>query len=163
MVLAQPTSFASPRRCCPLFPSHYGSRSTKGLSGRQERSLHVSIPLWFSLNPGIDKGRSQRQQVSIPLWFSLNLNSVWFLSCRIIRFHPTMVLAQPRRFLNLWLSPLGFHPTMVLAQQDVCDAIEDVIIQFPSHYGSRSTFFHASPELLDVVSFHPTMVLAQRF
>ncbi len=74
------------------FPSHIGSRSTKPFSATV-CNFQVSIPHWFSLNlylayavvPCI---------VSIPHWFSLNETLKMVISMEL-RFHPTLVLAQP--------------------------------------------------------------------
>ncbi len=56
--------------------------------------------------------------VSIPLWFSLNVSSSLAyptMNC----FHPTMVLAQPDTTGDKRLVITRFHPTMVLAQHSV--------------------------------------------
>ncbi len=180
MVLAQPSSFLRPS----LF-------------------LLVSIPLWFSLNPSSFLRPSLFLLVSIPLWFSLNssegthrTSSILFpshygsrstgpaayLANLILRFHPTMVLAQrpsrthrnqnqhrfhPTMVLAQLLADqksmgpcLCFHPTMVLAQPPSTDGtLEDYV--FPSHYGSRSTRGGGDVKSDSLGRFHPTMVLAQ--
>ena len=78
----------------------------------------------------------------------------------MLRFHPTMVLAQPSSSEKLYSGDTCFHPTMVLAQlmklkKEVCYAYVSIPLWFslnptqariavvpdlfPSHYGSRST------------------------
>ena len=99
------------------FPSHYGSRSTIQICVLYAILSTVSIPLWFSLNYDLLFFWSQARKVSIPLWFSLNLFDNYKIIELLVRFHPTMVLAQlkPERIIELLTS------------------------RFPSHYGSRST------------------------
>ena len=95
LVLAQLTSLTG-YRSINRFPSHIGSRSTKGRVVEVRQEYHVSIPHWFSLNvnygiihlhiylfPSHIGSRSTMAVryffcwclVSIPHWFSLNYRS----------------------------------------------------------------------------------------
>jgi len=115
LVLAQPkiqeesTDFVK-------FPSHIGSRSTRRGNCPRPRPPIVSIPHWFSLN-----GR-------------------------------LLILTS--------LGSKGFHPTLVLAQPKRRDCSCSIQYTFPSHIGSRSTR-NLSVERDLFTSFHPTLVLAQ--
>ncbi len=121
----------------------------------------VSIPLWFSLNltQGGDENadaesfpshygsrstceditrKTHEIAVSIPLWFSLNQDLSQIL-CEQIRFHPTMVLAQLFDRVGID-NPLLLFPSHY-GSRSTWPFLAFVIIplMFPSHYGSRST------------------------
>ncbi len=120
-----------------LFPSHYGSRSTHHFA-HHPSFLHVSIPLWFSLNL-VDDVTDVMPAES---------------------FHPTMVLAQrggsyKPRSSQVVSIPLWFSLNSKLEDSDLD------LTPFPSHYGSRSTE-RVHRAYGGDSCFHPTMVLAQR-
>jgi len=100
---------------------------------------YVSIPLWFSLNMKNFLSLLSIVNVSIPLWFSLNRVRGRKPLILERRFHPTMVLAQPKKTPPNIFACTCFHPTMVLAQ--------------PFRYMYMMATYWC---------FHPTMVLAQR-
>jgi len=78
----------------------------------------------------------------------------------MVRFHPTMVLAQLDEGINAHWYINGFHPTMVLAQREYKDrpgAIQRVSI--PLWFSLNQKRASHSESLAG--SFHPTMVLAQ--
>ena len=92
-----------------------------------------------------------------------------------MRFHPTMVLAQPSVYVQyarkanvsipLWFSlntghkqdgrrrGLRFHPTMVLTQLGLYQLFESFCL-FPSHYGSHSTQFMSKTTVLHKFPSH---------
>ncbi len=136
MVLAQP-------RCFPIlgastsFPSHYGSRSTKGNS-------YCTIYNTICFHPTM-------------VLAQLILYCIKY--CSAIRFHPTMVLAQRGMVMKIQRLRNRFHPTMVLAQRKCFQSCVQTNM-FPSHYGSRSTLGELDYQACEGC-FHPTMVLAQ--
>jgi len=99
--------------------------------------------------------------VSIPHWFSLNLVRLSLLMIRMLCFHPTLVLAQHIYVVESPSWSTGFHPTLVLAQHNTWKRLEELTPMFPSHIGSRSTYF-ARAARLPQAGFHPTLVLAQQ-
>ncbi len=81
----------------------------------------------------------------------------------VIGFHPTMVLAQPGKIeISAGYAGFCFHPTMVLAQRIRWRQRRLCSLEFPSHYGSRSTKLPVLDTDVFVDRFHPTMVLAQQ-
>gem|GEM_PF-2091298 len=159
MVLAQHTIFHVIFRLHTVFPSHYGSRSTREMVGRLKTRL--SFPSHYG-------SRST---------YTLSLHW-WPAGCR---FHPTMVLAQHEACVrnhkeNIVSIPLWFslnphqQPHLFVAEVSIplwfsLNVKESggyrLGLEFPSHYGSRSTKSWQEYDVTEVVRFHPTMVLAQ--
>ena len=147
-----------PSRMKIMFPSHIGSRST-----------HPSGLLFFRASsfPSHIGSRSTQQadevvglpSVSIPHWFSLNKTLLHSTKCTFKRFHPTLVLAQRRKYvpaivLDSFPSHIGSRSTRFT----LCTSVPTR--SFPSHIGSRSTILLTlTPSSYS--SFHPTLVLAQ--
>ncbi len=126
-----------PSRMKIMFPSHIGSRST-----------HPSGLLFFRASsfPSHIGSRSTQQadevvglpSVSIPHWFSLNKTLLHSTKCTFKRFHPTLVLAQRRKYvpaivLDSFPSHIGSRSTRFT----LCTSVPTR--SFPSHIGSRST------------------------
>ncbi len=144
-----------------LFPSHIGSRSTCSFLIYIYAYRFVSIPHWFSLNTSTAKSGTS---------FS--------------GFHPTLVLAQRKRYLLLHQKDVVFPSHIGSRSTRRQDSIGRSPTQFPSHIGSRSTVqrgilyvitffvsiphwfslngFHTPLLLHYITSFHPTLVLAQQ-
>jgi len=142
------------------FPSHIGSRSTSMKCIAVVDSDHVSIPHWFSLNMAAD-GHSL-QNIAFPSHIgSRSTKNIIRCMNQQMRFHPTLVLAQPLKRFSASIRQSCFHPTLVLAQRVFfCISIFDshvsiphwfslngariktlplLQLKFPSHIGSRST------------------------
>jgi len=76
------------------FPSHIGSRSTLYMQVNSNVAFLFPSHIGSRSTLGVEVLRGH-DPVSIPHWFSLNSKS-WTKLWNLSRFHPTLVLAQPR-------------------------------------------------------------------
>ncbi len=138
MVLAQPFSKSFTKLALIMFPSHYGSRSTK-LNSEKKISSSSFHPTMVLAQP--EDQAPRRPSLQFPSHYgsrsTRGANSPAQDSA--LRFHPTLVLAQLERLERLGYIEFGFPSHIGSRSTKIYPNGFKPTLKFPSHIGSRST------------------------